>query len=118
MIIWSGMGWLGYIIIAGVMAITEVLAESLWGRRSSDKHPWIFIFSWAITSIVCWFVGRWFNRDCPAKVLGFKSFDSFNWGGKFDGHTTAGVRLEYAGLILGSMLYLFYAFVLFVLPKP
>jgi 4-hydroxybenzoate polyprenyltransferase len=104
MLVWSRLGCLGFLIVAGVLIGALYLAEALGGRTAVEEHPWVLAVSWLLSSALCWVVGRRLNRDYGHQVLDIH----------FTGHSTMGVRLEYAGLILGGIVHLFVAFMVLV----
>ena len=101
MFVWSRLGCLGFVIVAGVLLGVCLLAESsLGGRRAIEERPWLLGVSYVVSSLLCWAIGKRVNRDYPSQVLDFQ----------FTGHTTMGVRLEYAGWLLGGLVHFFVAF--------
>ncbi|MFO0844811.1 MAG: hypothetical protein U0797_20835 [Gemmataceae bacterium] len=92
--IWSGWGWLGYVIIAAVLIGTIKLPESMAGPGFLQANPWILAVSWVVSSALCWTLGRWLNRGLPIRVLGYRSIHDSHT----DGHTIFVFRLEFGGL--------------------
>ena len=95
---WSGFGWLGYVVIFGTLLGTRELCNEAFGPGFSREHAVVVIACAVIvSSLLCWPIGRFFNRHLPWKV-----FDAdWAWGGRTVAHSTFFVRLECAGLVVG-----------------
>jgi hypothetical protein len=93
---WTGFGWLGYVIILGAFVATHKLLDAAFGPGFCRQNsPTLAATSWVAGSLLCWPVGRYFNRDLPLRV-----FDA-DWArrGRSEAHSTLFVRLEFAGLV-------------------
>ena len=107
MLAWSGYGWIAYFIIGGSLLGIAAALDGVFGAGYSGQHSVLLAVCAAVaSSVLCWVVGRYFNRHLPPKV-----FDSkWAWKGKPEGHSTFFVRMEYAGLLVGLPLFLMVAF--------
>jgi hypothetical protein len=101
MVVWSGWGFLGLVIFAGLAFGNEYLFGALGGLTAVGNYSWLLgIAWWLVGSALCWVVGRWANRERDLRV-----FDIH-----FTGHSMMGVRLDFAGIILGGGLLLLLGF--------
>jgi hypothetical protein len=103
---WSGFGWLGYVVIVGVTFGIAWVLDWVFGPGFALQNPLILaVCSWPCASLLCWPVGRLFNRTLPLQV-----FDTdWAWRGRTAAHSTFFVRLEFAGLVVGFPLFLILA---------
>ena len=93
--IWSGWGWLGYFVIIVFLLGPIFLTEAIAGPNFFDDNPWLAVGSFSVSSVLCWFIGRWFNRGLPIRVLGYHSIHQ----SRTEGHTTFIFRLEFAWIL-------------------
>jgi hypothetical protein len=93
---WTGFGWLGYAIIIGAFFGSQAVLDLLFGDGFTRQYTvMLSICTFAVSSILCWPVGRYFNRRLPVQV-----FDAdWAWRGRTTAHSTFFVRLEFAGLV-------------------
>ena len=112
MVIWTGKGWIGFIVIVGCLLGGQQLFDWLLGEGSFERHLWPKLAALLVCLILCWTLGRWLNRDLPRRVFEGPArnappgTDPLSHG--VEGHTLAFVRLEYAGIV-AAPLYLFIA---------
>ena len=106
MLAWSGFGWIAYFIIGGSLFGMVAVLDGVFGAGYSRQHSVVLaVCAATASSLLCWPVGRYFNRHLPPKV-----FDG-SWArkGRPEGHSTFFVRMEYAGLLVGLPLFLMVA---------
>lgn len=93
---WTGVGWIGYAVIAAVFFGTIAVLDLLLGAGFCRQNVVLFCaISFAASTLICYPIGRHFNRHLPIKVL------DIDWArkGKTYAHSTFFVRLEFAGLV-------------------
>lgn len=93
--VWSGWGWLGYVIIGCAIVAAMRLCDALAGPQFLRANHWVFAGSWVVSSAACWLLGRRLNRSLPVRVLGFRSIHDAT----AEGHTIFFLRLEFGGLV-------------------
>src|SRR2546429_155067 len=106
MMAWTGFGWIAYAMIVGLFIGTMKLLDAGLGEGFSREHPVVLsTCSWIAVSVLCWPIGRYFNRELPLRV-----FDA-DWArkGRTRAHSTFFVRLEFAGLIVSLPFHLLVA---------
>lgn len=92
---WTGYGWLGYAFLVGSLVAMIAIVDRIFGAGFASQHPGIVVsLTFVTTSILCFPVGRYFNRHLPLQV-----FDT-DWAkhGRTVAHSTFFVRLEFAAL--------------------
>ena len=93
---WTGFGWLGYAIIIGSFFGSIAVLDLLFGNGFARQHSVVLsACSLVVNFLLCWPVGRYFNRALPVRV-----FDT-DWAkrGRTAAHSTLFVRLEFAWLV-------------------
>lgn len=96
MFIWTGWGWLGYLITIGIPSSIDGLGWKLGGDFFMRDHVWLLVPSFIASTAACWFLGRRLNRDLPPRILGFN--EAKNPMQTFQGHTFFFLSLESGGI--------------------
>jgi len=68
-IIWTGLGYLVFVLTFGFSLIANLITNSVTGSKVYwDAHKWPLGISLLLSAVTCWFVGR-FLRNREVQVL-------------------------------------------------
>jgi membrane protein YqaA with SNARE-associated domain len=100
MVVWTGFGWLGFLIPFGVHFATIPILELILGPGFYARRPFVVgVCSWVLGSLLCYPIGRYFNRALPVRFIDSDLAEH----GRTQAHTTFYIRLEFAGVVMGFM---------------
>ena len=69
MIIWSGLGFLVFVVVFAFSLVFNLAFNAWWGEGYYDTHKWPFAISLFLSAIVCWFLGLALRKRTARTVI-------------------------------------------------
>jgi hypothetical protein len=69
MLIWTGRGFLVFVIVFGFSLVLNFAFNTWWGEGYYDTHKWPFAISLLLSAIVCWIVGSALRKGTSRTVI-------------------------------------------------
>lgn len=68
-IIWTGKGYLVFVIVFGCSLIANLVSNAVVGSGYYDHHKWPFAVSLLVSAAICWSLGDYLQRRSDRVVI-------------------------------------------------